>query len=118
MVKGLIGNGALIDATTCGTDVTEGKPDPQVFLVSAARLGLEAARCAVIEDALPGLEAARRAGAAAVGMAGTETPETLASHAHVVVRSLRELTPDRLAMVIREHGSTAPGATTRTACHR
>jgi len=70
-------------------DVTEGKPDPQVFLVAAAKLGVEPAACVVVEDAPAGTEAARRAGMRCVGV--------LSSHdeleADIVVRTLEEL-PD------------------------
>ena len=41
------------------------KPDPQIFLEAARRLGVEPAHCQVFEDGAPGLEAARRAGMAA-----------------------------------------------------
>jgi HAD superfamily hydrolase (TIGR01509 family) len=43
-------------------DVSACKPDPQGYRAANAALGIEPARCLVIEDSLPGLEAARRAG--------------------------------------------------------
>ena len=43
-------------------DVSHGKPDPEIFLTSAARLGLPPQQCIVFEDSAPGFEAARRAG--------------------------------------------------------
>lgn len=43
-------------------DPVEPKPDPQIFLEAARRLGVEAASCQVFEDGNPGLEAARKAG--------------------------------------------------------
>lgn len=42
-------------------DVSHGKPDPEIFLTSAERLGLPPQRCIVFEDSAPGFEAARRA---------------------------------------------------------
>jgi beta-phosphoglucomutase len=104
MVRRLIPNGQLISATVNGHEVKEGKPHPQVFLVAAERLGLPPGNCAVIEDALAGLEAARRAGAAAIGMASTESEQTLAAHADLVISSLRELSPQRISMAVKEHG--------------
>ena len=104
MVRSIITNGQFISATVSGHDVKEGKPHPEVFLQAAERLGLPAGQCAVIEDALAGLEAARRAGAAAIGLASTESDQTLAGHADVVIQSLCDLTPARVAMAIREHG--------------
>ena len=43
-------------------DVSHGKPDPEIFLTSAKRLGLPPPQCIVFEDSAPGFEAARRAG--------------------------------------------------------
>ena len=54
----------LFDAKVDGVDAEQlglnGKPDPAVFLEAARRLGIEPARAAVVEDALAGVEAARR----------------------------------------------------------
>jgi len=90
-----------IEAHVCGGDVTHGKPHPEVFLKAAERLGLPPCACAVIEDSLPGLEAARRAGMIAIGLTGTAPREALAAHAHRVVSSLRDLTPAAIASWIR-----------------
>jgi beta-phosphoglucomutase len=49
-------------ATVSAEDVTAGKPDPQVFLIAASRVGVEPGSCVVVEDAEAGIEAARRAG--------------------------------------------------------
>ena len=48
--------------------VQRGKPDPEVYLTAAARLGVAPAVCVVFEDAVVGVEAARRAGMAVVGL--------------------------------------------------
>jgi beta-phosphoglucomutase len=50
--------GSIISAD----DVSHGKPDPEIFLTSAKRLGLSPQRCIVFEDSAPGFEAARRSG--------------------------------------------------------
>jgi beta-phosphoglucomutase-like phosphatase (HAD superfamily) len=50
------------DAVVTAEDTPRHKPDPDVFLEAARRLGAEAARCVVFEDTDIGLEAARRAG--------------------------------------------------------
>lgn len=86
-------------ATVTGRDVTRGKPDPQVFQIAAERLAVPARRCVVIEDAPVGVDAARAAGMASVALVGTVRPDRLAA-ADLVVRSLRELDPPRLAALL------------------
>ncbi|MTE21952.1 HAD-IA family hydrolase [Streptomyces sp. TRM43335] len=54
--------GALLPVRVSSEEVARGKPEPDVLLEAARRLGAEPARCAVVEDAHPGAEAARRAG--------------------------------------------------------
>ncbi len=98
VVEGL-GLGDCFDARISARQVTRGKPDPQVFLLAAGELGLPAARCAVIEDAPAGIEAARSAGAAAIGLTGTH-PAAALGGADLLVTSLRALTPDRIANLI------------------
>ena len=57
-----------LDAIVAAEDVTIGKPDPQVFLTAAAKLGLPPARCVVVEDAAAGIEGARRGGMKSIGV--------------------------------------------------
>jgi len=96
-----------MDATVTGRDVTRGKPDPQVFLLAAERLGVPPARCVVIEDAPVGITAAHAAGMAAVGLASTgRTRQSLAA-ADLVIDRLDELSPDRLRRLIAARGRPA-----------
>jgi mannitol-1-/sugar-/sorbitol-6-phosphatase len=76
-------------------DVARGKPDPEGYLTAAARLGVDPAEALVVEDAPPGIEAAKAAGMAAVGVTSTHTPEEL-GRADVILGSLEEL-PELLA---------------------
>ena len=57
---------ALLDAIIDGGMISRSKPDPEVFLKAAAALALPSARCAVVEDAQSGIEAARRGGFRAI----------------------------------------------------
>ncbi len=68
-------------ATASGEDVQRGKPDPQVFLLAADRLGAPPERCVVVEDSPYGIEAARRAGmkSVAVGTAYAALPADVAA---------------------------------------
>ncbi|ABX42244.1 beta-phosphoglucomutase [Lachnoclostridium phytofermentans] len=50
-----------IDEVSCGLDITNSKPDPEVFLVAANKLGLQPKECLVIEDSKAGIIAARAA---------------------------------------------------------
>lgn len=88
------------DAIVTGADVTHGKPNPEVFLKAAERLGVPPAQCAVIEDAPQGIEAANAAGMTSIAVLGTTTREKLA-HATLVVDGHHELTPARIAELIR-----------------
>ena len=74
-------------AITSAEDVQRGKPDPQVFLLAAERLGVPPARCIVLEDAPAGIEAAHRAGMRAIGVRSSHA--TL--RADIVVDSLADL---------------------------
>ncbi|NJP06912.1 MAG: HAD family hydrolase [Chloroflexaceae bacterium] len=58
-------------AIVSAEDVERGKPDPQVFLIAASRLGLAPERCVVVEDAHAGIEAGRRAGMQTIGVRTT-----------------------------------------------
>ncbi len=102
VVKEQLPNGNLISATVDGMQVKHGKPDPEVFLTAAQKIDVAPERCAVIEDALAGIEAARRAGMAAIALTGTATREALSERAHLVVDSLNELSPEIIANLIRK----------------
>lgn len=67
----------LFDASIHGADVTLGKPDPEVFLLAADRLGVAPEHCVVIEDAPVGVQAAKAAGMRAVALLTTNTRELL-----------------------------------------
>jgi beta-phosphoglucomutase len=66
-----IGLTDFFDAKADGNDISNSKPDPEVFQVAAERLGLAPEACLVVEDADAGIEAAKRGGmkALAVGAA-------------------------------------------------
>lgn len=68
----------------------QGKPDPAIFLLAAEKLAVEPHTCLVLEDAIAGVEAARRAGMKCVAVLTTNTAEELAS-ADVIVKDLSYL---------------------------
>ena len=59
---------ALFEALVTYEDVLRGKPDPQVYLLAAQRVATEPAQCLVLEDAVAGVEGAKRAGMACIGV--------------------------------------------------
>jgi HAD superfamily hydrolase (TIGR01509 family) len=59
---GETGLAGSFDAEATGDDVTRGKPEPDLFLLAAKRIGVEPARCVVFEDAPQGVAAAAAAG--------------------------------------------------------
>ncbi len=75
-------------------DTQRGKPDPQVFLVGAERLGVTPPRCLVVEDAVAGVQAAKAGGmkCVAVRFVGHHPADKLqAAGADLVVKSLEEV---------------------------
>jgi len=89
------------DAIIDGNKITNGKPDPEVFLKGAAELGLEPAQCVVFEDAVAGIEAAKRGGMFAVGIG---SPDVL-TQADLVIPSFYHLTViELLSAVERAQG--------------
>jgi beta-phosphoglucomutase len=90
----------LFGAAITGRDVTRGKPDPQVFLLAAERLGVPPARCVVVEDARPGILAAHAAGMKAVGVVSTGRVHADLDIADRIVSSLEELAPPDFKLLI------------------
>jgi len=81
-----------------GNDVSRGKPDPQVFLMAAERLGLSPSECVVFEDANLGVEAAKRGGFRCVGIDRHNSPRLLAK-ADLIVEDLGEIGFDTLVRI-------------------
>jgi len=84
-------------------DTQRGKPDPQVFLVAAERLRLSPGSCAVVEDAVAGVQAAKAGGmkCIAVDFVGHHGDETLrAAGADLVVKTLEGISADKIARLL------------------
>jgi beta-phosphoglucomutase-like phosphatase (HAD superfamily) len=80
------------DAIVGGDEGLRGKPEPDLFLEAARRLGVAPADCLVFEDAPFGIEAARRAGMRAVAICTTHTaPELGGPHVVAQVPDFRVL---------------------------
>ena len=77
-------------------DVTHGKPDPEVFLKAAEKIGTAPERCVVFEDAHVGIEAAHSAGMRVIGVATTNPLDEL-GEADAAVSRLDELQVGKIA---------------------
>jgi beta-phosphoglucomutase family hydrolase len=91
----VLGLGDFFPQLVTSEDVKRGKPDPEVFLTAAQKIGIEPAHCVVFEDALVGIAAAHAAGMKVVAVATTEPREKLV-HADWVVGRLDELSVAQL----------------------
>jgi beta-phosphoglucomutase len=90
-----IGLASSFDAIADGNSITNSKPDPEVFLLAAMKLGVDPEECVVIEDAQAGIDAAIAARMKAVGVG------TAAScvNAHLKLRDLTTINIDQLVEV-------------------
>jgi HAD superfamily hydrolase (TIGR01509 family) len=79
------------DAIVHGEEVEHKKPAPDIFLAAARKLGLSAAECAVIEDAVNGIQAAKAAGMRCVAVAQSFPPAKL-READLVRTNMRQVT--------------------------
>jgi beta-phosphoglucomutase len=91
---------ACFDGVVTGTDVQRGKPDPQVFLLGAERIGVVPPHCVVIEDAPAGVAAAHAAGMKCIAIASTGRVRESLLAADLVVNSLREVDPARITRLL------------------
>jgi beta-phosphoglucomutase family hydrolase len=91
----VLGLEGFFSALVTAEDVQRGKPDPEVFLTTAQRLGVKPGNAVVFEDALVGIQAAQAARMRVVAVATTEPRERLA-HSDWVVDRLDELSVAQL----------------------
>ena len=77
-------------AIAFGTEVAEGKPSPQIFQLAATKLGVKPANCVVIEDAIAGVAAAKRAGMKCVAVTNSH-PGTRLKNADLIVDTLEKV---------------------------
>jgi beta-phosphoglucomutase len=84
-------------------DTARGKPDPQVFLLAADKLGVPPQRCVVVEDAPVGVQAAKAGGMRAIGVTfvGHHSEEKLSSAgADLVLPSLEHVGVDMIKALL------------------
>jgi HAD superfamily hydrolase (TIGR01509 family) len=84
------------ETTVSAEDVEKGKPDPQVFLLAAARLGVPPDQSIVVEDAAAGIEGARRAGMRSIGVGSNSASQP----ADIQTPSLTDLPTDAFVRLL------------------
>jgi HAD superfamily hydrolase (TIGR01509 family) len=84
-----------------GSDVKNKKPDPELFLLAAERIGIEPADCVVIEDAPNGVQAAKAAGAKCIAVTNSTNAANL-SEADLICDSLEQINLDVIKMLIQK----------------
>ena len=77
MIIEALGIADLIDGSISGSDVTHGKPHPEIFTKAHELLGLKAEECVVVEDAVNGILAGIAAGCKCIAVTTTSSAETL-----------------------------------------
>jgi HAD superfamily hydrolase (TIGR01509 family) len=86
----IMGYSDTFDVVVSGDMVTNSKPNPEIFLLTARLFGLEPCECVVIEDAPRGIEAARGAGMTNVGLITSQVPRTSLNHADYLIDTLAD----------------------------
>ena len=79
---------AIVD----GNDVSKAKPDPEVFLIGAKKLGMKPENCVVVEDAIAGIQAANASKMISIGIGDAN----VLNEADYVFKDMTAITPDFL----------------------
>jgi len=80
------------DAVVTGDEIAKAKPDPEIFLTGACRLGVDPSACVVFEDAPAGIDAALAAGMKCIGVGSpellTNAPATITDYGEIHLETL------------------------------
>jgi beta-phosphoglucomutase family hydrolase len=99
LITGSLGIDNCFQTIVTGQDVTEGKPSPQGFLLAAQRLGVKPKNCIVIEDAVAGVAAAKRAGMRCLAITTNHPRENL-KQADLIADTLEAITVNDLEKLL------------------
>jgi len=99
LILGSLGLSSLLDAIVAREDYRDAKPAPDAYLTAAARVGLKAEECAVVEDTPRGLRAALAAGMRALALPNELTADNDFAGCAMQLSHLDELTPGLLQRV-------------------
>ena len=82
------------DVFTCGDELNRSKPEPDIFLLAASRLGVDPANCVVVEDSFNGVRAGHAAGMHTIMVPDINNPtKEIAKLAEAVVPALSDVEP-------------------------
>jgi beta-phosphoglucomutase len=104
LILQLTGTAHFFSALVSAEDTERGKPDPQVFLVAADRLGVPPPRCLVMEDAPAGVQAAKAGGmkCIAVSFVGHHSDAALKqAGADLVVKTLEQVSVEIIRRIFQ-----------------
>jgi len=90
-----IGLTPFFDCITDSSMIQNGKPDPEIYLLTAERLGYEPSSCIVFEDSFAGIESGNAAGMSVVGLATTHNATKL-TNCRLVLKDFDDITVDEL----------------------
>lgn len=82
------------------SQITRGKPFPDIYLLTAQKLGLKPDQCVVVEDSVAGVQAGINAGMKVVGITSTFSREQI-SHATTLIASYREVNVEKVKDLIK-----------------
>ncbi|MFW5820969.1 MAG: HAD family hydrolase [Bacteroidota bacterium] len=86
---------------TDDSQISRGKPDPEIFITTAGKLGIDPSRSIVFEDSFYGIEAGKKAGMKVVAVASTHQPDKL-KHADRVIINFSEIDLEELDILMDE----------------
>lgn len=86
------------DVIISGNDTTKGKPHPDAFIKTVNRLNIPPQNCLIIEDSLPGIEAANRVNIKCIAL-NTPFVKHNPKNAHLIIDSLEEINPEILNLL-------------------
>jgi len=90
----------LFDAILTSEDFERSKPDPDCYLKAAKRLGVNKEECIVFEDSFNGLKSGRAAGMKVVGVATTNSVETIAPYSELQILNYKDLNYEQLVALL------------------
>ena len=91
----------LFDAILTSEDFAESKPSPDCYLRAAARFGAASEECIVFEDSFNGLKSGRAAGMFVVGLATTNSIESIKSFSDIQLKDYSDMTYEKLNTLLQ-----------------